>query len=196
MGVLLAILAYPYFLSREKTIFWKLSFFTSCNFILFQVNYFDLKERWLSGLKRHGANVLFGLNRTVGSNPTLSALRPAQGSSRVTRQIPNRILKQLPAQIPKQIPKQKLLIQIPKQISKKKKKVIPLETLSLPICFGYKPTEKKDECGICRKCPYSQACEVETRFNKLHQSRSRFRKTQEKLINQRIDEVFDSLKNL
>ena len=105
-------------------------------------------------------------------------------------------LKQLPAQIPKQIPKQKLLIQIPKQISKKRKKVILIEKPPVPICFGYKPTPEEDECGICKHCPFIQACGEKTNLNKARLSKLRFRKTQEQLLNQRINEVFDSLKNL
>ena len=33
----------------------------------------DLMERWLSGRKRQFAKLLYGLNRTGGSNPPLSA---------------------------------------------------------------------------------------------------------------------------
>ena len=114
-------------------------------------------------------------------------------------------LKQLPAQIPKQIPKQKLLIQIPKQISKKRNKVILIEKPPVPICFGYKPTPEEDECGICRHCRFNQdynqeknilSCNAKTALNKARQTKSKFQKTQKKVLNQRIDEVFDSLKNL
>ena len=38
-----------------------------------------------SGLVRHGANVLFGLNRTVGSNPTSSAANPPRADDRGRR---------------------------------------------------------------------------------------------------------------
>ena len=92
--------------------------------------------------------------------------------------------------LPILIPKQKLLTQIPK------KKVIPIEKPQVPVCFGYKPNEAGDVCGICRKCSYSQTCYRKTQINKSQQSKSQFRKTQEQLLNQRINEVFDSLKNL
>jgi len=71
------------------------------------------------------------------------------------------------------------------------KKVIPMH-----VCFGFKPTPEEDECGICKHCHFIQACGEKTSLNKARLSKSQFRKTQEQLLNQRINEVFDSLKNL
>ena len=138
-------------------------------------------------------------------------------------QIPilKQILRQLPAQISKQNPEQNLRqnLKIPNL-----KKVIPLELIQrppLPICFGYK--SKKDECGICKRCFYNQedkikvliqysldnnfyedfetaslncSCVAKTCFNKSHQTEYQFRKTQKKLLNQRVEEIIEDLKNL
>jgi hypothetical protein len=38
------------------------------------ITFADLMERWLSGRKRQIANLLYGLDRTEGSNPSLSVL--------------------------------------------------------------------------------------------------------------------------
>ena len=95
------------------------------------------------------------------------------------------------------------ILQLPAQISRQnlkipnfKKKVIPTEKPPVRVCFGYKPTESGDVCGICRKCLYNQTCYTKTRINKSYQSKSQFRKMQKKVLNQRIDEIADSLKNL
>jgi len=97
-----------------------------------------------------------------------------------------------------QIPIQRQNLKIPNL----KKKVIPTEKPPVHVCFGYKPTENDDVCGICRKCLYNQkknsvsSCDAKTHFNKLHQTKSQFRKMQKKVLNQRIDEISASLKNL
>ena len=111
-------------------------------------------------------------------------------------------------QIPKQIPKQ--ILQLPAQIPQNlkipnHKKVIPLEKPPIPVCYGYKPTPEEDECGLCSHCYYNQdhntlsscgSCDTRTNFNKAHQTESQFREMQQKVLNERIDEIDESLKHL
>jgi len=86
-------------------------------------------------------------------------------------------------------------LSISTQIPNLKKKVI-LEKPALPVCFGYKPNEAGDVCGICTRCFYNQTCYTKTQINKFQQNRSQFRKIQKKLLDQRIDEIANLLKNL
>jgi hypothetical protein len=64
------------------------------------------------------------------------------------------------------------------------------------VCFGFKPTPEEDECGICKHCHFIQACGEKTSLNKAHQTKPHFRYIQKKVLNQRIDEIAESLKNL